>query len=256
MFLKLWKYEIKCSYRNYLFTYAVLLLAALMFNQSNEVLMALISILFTVMIFATVIMTFVMVIRSYQNSMFSRAGYLTQTLPVSSKKILLVKILNSSLWFILSYMVIMAAVLMLVWRTGEINFGEIFQALGYAISEMTFDGWMMILAMLISVIETVTMIYMIMNLTHTNYIRSHRGIIAVVLFFGINLLISFINGLVFPNSSLDMGFAFSMGMADTSNAALSAVDTAFYISMIEGVILTGVYFFAAAYLLDHKLEIE
>ncbi|WP_416324695.1 hypothetical protein [[Eubacterium] hominis] len=255
MFWNLWKYEIKCSYRNYLFTYAIMLLAALLFNQSNTVLMALISILFTVMVFVTVIMTFVMVIRTYQSSMFSKAGYLTLTLPVSSKKLLLVKILNSSLWFILSYLVIMLAAMLLAWRTGEIGFGNIFELLSNGLAQMPLEGWLTLLSTFIGVIEMITLLYMVMNLTHTNYIRRHRGIIAVVLFFAINIVISYINGIIFPDSALDFGFAISMGVVDTTMPAVTS-DMSLYITMIEDVLLSVAFFFIASYLIDHKLEIE
>lgn len=257
MFWKLWKYEIKCSYRSYLFAYVVMLLAALLFTESNDVMMTLSSVLFTIMIFVTVIMTFVMVIRTFQTSMFQRTGYLTLTLPVSSKKLLLVKILNSSLWFMLSYVVIFLAAMTLAWRTGEVDVALFFEALGRAIGEMPLEGWMTLLSMLIGVIQTVTLIYLVMSLTHTNYIRHHRGLIAVILFFAISILISYINGLIFPDSALDMGFAFTIG-TQSSSAMTSPISTgtAFDISMIEDAVLTVLYFFATSYILDHKLEIE
>lgn len=257
MFLKLWKYEIKCSYRNYLFAYAVMLLAALLFTESNEVMMTLASILFTIMIFVTVVMTFVMVIKTFQTSMFQRPGYLTLTLPVSSKKLLLVKILNSSLWFMLSYVVIFLATMTLAWRTGDIDVMMLIKAFGSAIGEIPMEGWLTLLSMLIGVVQTVTLLYLVMSVTHTNFIRRHRGLIAVILFFGISLLVSYINGLIFPDSVLDMGFTFTMGVQ--SNSSLSsaiAADTAFYISMAEDAVLTVLYFFATSYILDHKLEIE
>lgn len=257
MFLKLWKYEIKCSYRSYLFAYVVMLMAALLITESNEVLTVLMSVLFTIMIFVTVIMTFVMVIRTFQTSMFQRPGYLTLTLPVSSKKLLLVKILNSSLWFALSYAVIMMAAMILAWRTGVVDFGQFFQSFFKALGEMPLEGWMTLLSMVIGVIQTVALIYLVMSVTHTNYIRRYRGLIAVVLFFAIMFAISYVNGLIFPNSALDAGSAFTMGLQSGSvgESAITA-DTAFYISMIEDAVLAILFFFGTSYILDHKLELE
>lgn len=51
MFWKLWKYELKCSYRSYLFTYAILLLSALFFStRSSDIIMMIVSLLFTIML--------------------------------------------------------------------------------------------------------------------------------------------------------------------------------------------------------------
>ena len=66
MFWKLWKYELKCSYRSYLFTYAILLLSALFFStRSSDIIMMIVSLLFTIMLFVVFILTFVMIIRTY-----------------------------------------------------------------------------------------------------------------------------------------------------------------------------------------------
>ena len=207
MFWKLWKYELKCSYRSYLFTYAILLLSALFFStRSSDIIMMIVSLLFTIMLFVVFILTFVMIIRTYQQSMFTKAGYLTMTLPTSSKMILLVKILNSALWFILSMIVIVLAGVLLAYKAGGFTLSELFDAFGKVFQQMDFNFLMNIIMVLIGTIESVAMVYFVMNVTHTNYIRRHRGIIAVLLFFAITIVISLFNNYVIGIDSVSVLF--------------------------------------------------
>ena len=241
MFWKLWKYELKCSYRSYLFTYAILLLSALFFStRSSDIIMMIVSLLFTIMLFVVFILTFVMIIRTYQQSMFTKAGYLTMTLPTSSKMILLVKILNSALWFILSMIVIVLA---------GFTLSELFDAFGKVFQQMDFNFLMNIIMVLIGTIESVAMVYFVMNVTHTNYIRRHRGIIAVLLFFAITIVISLFNNYVLGIDSVSVLFGGGEMNIVSSNASQ-------YISMVEDAILMVAFYFGSVYILDHKLELE
>lgn len=250
MFWKLWKYELKCSYRSYLFTYAILLLSALFFStRSSDIIMMIVSLLFTIMLFVVFILTFVMIIRTYQQSMFTKAGYLTMTLPASSKMILLVKILNSALWFILSMIVIVLAGVLLAYKAGGFTLSELFDAFGEVFQQMDFNFLMNIIMVLIGTIESVAMVYFVMNVTHTNYIRRHRGIIAVLLFFAITIVISLFNNYVIGIDSVSVLFGGGEMNIVSSNASQ-------YISMVEDAILMVAFYFGSVYILDHKLELE
>lgn len=55
--------------------------------------------------FASIIMTYVMVIKNFNDSLYGSQGYLTFTLPVRSRDILFSKYLVSFIWVILSYIV-------------------------------------------------------------------------------------------------------------------------------------------------------
>lgn len=251
MFWKLWKYELKCSYRSYLFTYAILLLSALFFTtRSSDVLMMIVSILFSVMVFVVFVLTFVMIIRTYQQSMFTKAGYLTMTLPATSKMVLLVKILNSALWFILSMFVIVFASILLAWRAGAFEISELFTGFGRIFEAIDLDTLITIIALLIGTIESVAMVYFVMNVTHTNYIRRHRGIIAVLLFFGITIVISLFNHYVMPDVS-SFGVTASQGVLN-----MNFRSNAEYLSILEDFVLMLIFYFGSVYILDHKLELE
>lgn len=252
MFLKLWKYEIKCSYRTYLLLYAILLLLPFFMNVNMQILSTLSVILYSVMIIITLVMTFVLIIRNYNQSMFSRAGYLTMTLPVSSNKILLVKILNATLWFILSYIVIALSVILITTRIGEISFGDLFEIFGQVFRNVTFETWVYLLEFTVGMLQMVTMIYMILNITHTNYIRKHRGIIGIAIFIVLEIILSYVNGLLYTNGGASI-FTF---LFSANTATLNYSSNTLYITLLEDLVLLVLFYFGASYLLDHKLELE
>lgn len=253
MFLKLWKYEIKCSYRAYLLMYAILLLSTLFVNASIPMLSVISMVIYGCMIVVILVMTFVMIIRTYQQSMFSKNGYLTLTLPVSGKMLMTVKIMNATMWFLLSYVIIFLSVMVLSMRMGEISITELMDAFGYVFQRADLESWMMLINLTVSMLQTVTMMYMIMNFTHTNYIRKHRGLIAVVIFVVLNLLLSTVNGFLFTDgASLSMMDLF-IGSTSTGGGF---IENSVYVSTIESMVLLILCFFGASYILDHKLEIE
>ena len=141
MFWKLWKYELKMFFIEVIYL-RMRFYYYLHYSSVPEAVisfMMIVSLLFTIMLFVVFILTFVMIIRTYQQSMFTKAGYLTMTLPTSSKMILLVKILNSALWFILSMIVIVLAGVLLAYKAGGFTLSELFDAFGKVISANGFQ---------------------------------------------------------------------------------------------------------------------
>lgn len=253
MFLKLWKYEMKCSYRAFFLMYVILLLPTLLMNTSIGVISALSSILYACMIIVILVMTFVMIIRTYNKSMFSNEAYLTLTLPVSGKTLMAVKILNASLWFLLSYVMIFVSVLIIGFRFNGITLSDLSMLMSVISREMSFDALLTLFNLMVSMVQMVAMIYMIMNFTHTNWIRRHRGLIGVAIFVVLNIIISYISGLIFVDGSYNSMMNLFISTNETS---VGLIENSLVFSTIESVVLLIVCFFGASYILDHKLEIE
>ncbi len=117
MFGKVLKNEIRHSARYNLTIYAVALVTVLIMGLSLVVDSAGIGIASCVALYfigiVTVVVTFVSVIKNFYDTLFSRQGYLTLTLPVKGSMLLLSKVLVSFLWIIVGF-VIMAATLGLI----------------------------------------------------------------------------------------------------------------------------------------------
>lgn len=258
MFWKLCKHELKCSYRNFLFLYVAIMVAALLINPNNVgVLSTVASIIYGVMVFVLFIMCFVVIIRNYSNSMFSRNAYLTHTLPVSSTQLLLTKIIGAAFWSILSMFVFLISTFLLALRISGFDLSlisDLFNALIHTLSN--WDTILGLLILFISTLEGVALIYLVMNITHTTHIQRFRPAIAVLLYILISWAVSFISGLVLAPMNANSVDISSMIVLSLVGGYSNGYETGSMIILIQSIILSVAYFFASKYIIDHKLEIE
>ena len=257
MFWKLCKYELKCSYRNYLALYAVILVIAMLTNPNDGgILSGLATILYGILVVALFIMCFVMIIRNYNDSMFTRNSYLTHTLPVKSYQLLLTKILSAAFWILMSLFVTMLSAVVLGIRVIGFDFDiivELFRTMGNTLTNI--DSLTYLVYMFISTIEGVALIYFVMNVTHTTHIQRFRPLIAIVLYFVISWIVAFLSGLLLSPSGIhanDVASLFLTTMAGYSEAQYSGT----WVLVVQSLVLSVAYFFASKYIIDHKLEIE
>lgn len=261
MFLKLCKHELKCSYRNFLFLYAILLIVSLCFNPNgNNMLSTFAMFLYIIIIIVLFVMCIVVIIRNYNNSMFSRNAYLTHTLPVSTTELLLTKILSAALWSVISIFVVFISFILMVLRINGFDFSVLADGMNeFFRLPYSMDIAMFLLYSLFSLLNTVTLIYLVMNITHTTHIQRFRPAIAFALYLLIGWVVSFIINIVSDFFHLSNLAIFSLNanliMANTNTIAIN--NTSYILIMlIISVVLTIIYFFASKYILDHKLEIE
>lgn len=97
---KLAKYDIKGSYKLYLIVFisSIILSLGVFLKQDSWQKISIFS-LITLISVALFIIVLVFSVRSFRNELYEDRGYLTFTLPVSGKEILIAKILVTLLWF-------------------------------------------------------------------------------------------------------------------------------------------------------------
>ena len=91
--LKLLKYEIVQSYRQYFLTFAIFLILCIMTPWVPDFINGILASLLVFAFIGISIAINVNVILNFNRSMYKRPGYLTLTLPVSTNKLLAVKYL-------------------------------------------------------------------------------------------------------------------------------------------------------------------
>lgn len=263
MFLKLFKHEMKCSYRSFLILFAITFLVSLVINPNGESFIANFAILiYGISIVTILIMCVVVIVRNYHISMFSRNSYLTHTLPVSSTMLLITKTLSALLWAAISYIFIFLTIMIIGMRFSEFTISDVFSALGTL--DLGLESMLFLLYLCISYISTILLIYFVMNLTHTTYIQRHRVAIAVIVYLLISFIESFIAETILAPS---IGSSFASGIFGISMVssttymgdiafATNGITMAFTCMILFEVALSTLYFFFSKYLLDHKLEIE
>ena len=194
MFWKLCKHELKCSYRSFLVLYAIVMVAALLMNPRNEGMITNIAaIVYIIMSVVMFIMCVVVIIKNYSNSMFSRNSYLTHTLPVTSTQLLLTKILSAVFWIIVSVFVLFLSMLIIGLRVSGFDFSAITETLQQFFSTViAVDSLLYLFYMIVGTAESVALVYLVMNITHTTYVPRYRTAVAILLYILISWILSFV----------------------------------------------------------------
>lgn len=262
MFFKLCKHELKCSYRSFLFLYAVLLLVALFLNPNGQSMFNNIAIfIYTIVLVVLFVMCIIVIIKNYNTSMFSRSAYLTHTLPVSTTALLLTKILSAIFWSIISILVVFLSVILIIFRMNGFDITFVFDTIhNFIQSPYVCNTIMLILVVLFSLVETITLIYMVINITHTTYIQRFRPAIAFLLYVVISWLVGMINLMInkitfFGNFSLFVTISPNINTADMNINSIEFTKI-ILIQLCISIVWTAIYFFVSKYILNHKLEIE
>lgn len=261
MFWKLCKHELKCSYRSFLVLYAIVMVAALLMNPRNEGMITNIAaIVYIIMSVVMFIMCVVVIIKNYSNSMFSRNSYLTHTLPVTSTQLLLTKILSAVFWIIVSVFVLFLSMLIIGLRVSGFDFSAITETLQQFFSTViAVDSLLYLFYMIVGTAESVALVYLVMNITHTTYVPRYRTAVAILLY----ILISWILSFVFDRILLAPFHLASDDFAGTIMGMFMGMQVEYQFMAGVGIMivksllfLSLFFFFGSKYILDHKLEIE
>lgn len=254
MFWKLCKHELKCSYRSFLVLYAIVMVAALLMNPRNEGMITNIAaIVYIIMSVVMFIMCVVVIIKNYRNS------YLTHTLPVTSTQLLLTKILSAVFWIIVSVFVLFLSMLIIGLRVSGFDFSAITETLQQFFSTViAVDSLLYLFYMIVGTAESVALVYLVMNITHTTYVPRYRTAVAILLY----ILISWILSFVFDRILLAPFHLASDDFAGTIMGMFMGMQVEYQfmagvgIMIVKSLLLLSLFFFGSKYILDHKLEIE
>lgn len=175
MFSKLFKYEMKAVSRIFLLAWPALLVLALMtgffgFNAdrypsyANGIVTAISAFLFAALFIGIIVMTIIIIIMRFYKGLLKEEGYLTFTLPVTTRQILCAKGLSATLLSIGSSIVATLAVILCMLPAFDDfpSWAEIFKVL---------SGWEffigeLIVLFVLSLIATIYQIYAAMAIGH------------------------------------------------------------------------------------------
>lgn len=260
MFWKLCKHELKCSYRSFLVLYAIVMVAALLMNpESDGMITNIAAFVYIVMSVVMFIMCIVVIIKNYSNSMFSRNSYLTHTLPVTNTQLLLTKILSAVFWIMVSLFVLFISLLIVGLRVTGFDFSAINEVIQEFFSTIiAVDTLLYLFYLIIGTAESVALVYLVMNITHTTYVPRYRTAVAILLY----ILISWILSFIFDQVLLAPFHLASDDLSGTVVRLFMGMQAEYQFMAGVGVmigkslLLLTLFFFGSKYILDHKLEIE
>lgn len=256
MFWKLFKFELNSAYRSFALFYVILLISAVFIGfstslpQSNislfiQLFIGMSAFLYGAMLFAINILTMVFVVRGYDQSMYRQSAYLTHTLPVSSKQLMLVKILSAVFWIFATVLVELISGGVIVLAAGHFEaIFQFFQIVARLWTEIPHKGefFTVLFEGLVTLFESISLLYFVVNFVHSSYVQRGRIAIAIGLFVVVEILeslfLSWFNGYVL------------VSVLDLSGVAVNLSVALFYLIML------AIWYFGSVYLLKNKLEVE
>ncbi|WP_028044155.1 hypothetical protein [Candidatus Stoquefichus massiliensis] len=252
--LKLMKYEFIHSMRTFFIAFGVFLLGCLIFPffvtlqifVNIPVISVIFGIGFSVLILGICIALFVSIFMNYYRSMFGKPSYLTLTLPVTSLQLIVAKVIMSIVWLVIGMFILVAGMFLMTITMAllenSLNLMDLWRGLGIMayefMSYIASNPVQLIVNILVfgtTLIFIVTSIYFSLTLTHTKWLRKHRVLFGVAVYFALNFIIEWM-----------MDMCFGVYFTDTFSIGLAL----FYLVLDIG------FIFATTYIVDHYIEIE
>ena len=241
--LKLLKYEIIQSYRQYLITFAIFLILCTLTPWMPDFISGILITLLVVAFMGISIAINVNIILNFNRSMYKRPGYLTLTLPVSTNKLVMAKYLGSLIWFFAGYLVLMAGVMILIFLVGDISFKELLESSSIIVeimSENIGNAILHLIDFLAGISAMILSFFFTITLTKTKYIPKYKTVLGIIVY--LLGLIIIANILAFSPISNFIG-------------SLTYEQSVIFEIIIVGV-FAGILYFLTVYLIDHKIEVE
>ncbi len=275
MLIKSIKHDLLATYRDFIGIYTALLLLALIgpfiIQTHQEWLIAIM--VFGIFGFsvATVVITFMTIIRLFNRRLFSHEGYLTMTLPIKTHTTIISKIVAGLIW---------STMTILVFCLSAVFFGVIYFGLHVAFNGLDLNEFMPFLTtiwetgviwtllqsfmaeiplLLADSIYSLVLLVFVMTLVNTSFIKKNKvaaGVaIYMILSLALNSILTNLHGdaLIYSTG----GYIFNINpLLAMSNMAYSLDLPNYMIELIGKVLYIAGLGYASWWLLEHKLEIE
>ena len=267
MLRKLMKYEFKATARTMIPLSVITLILSVfvsLFIRYGEnvdnvfigIIIAFLSVIYAVALCAVVIVVLVLMVTRFKNNILSDEGYITLTLPVSTHKIIWSKIIVSSVWFIVSLLVVSLSVFILLVQASFL--GDLQELLLHMWNNMTayyaLNGTAVILELLLNFFigyaSFCLMAYAAMSIGYS--FDRFKGLISLAVFMGLNFVTTMVTTLLFTSLDFDVisrnleagvGYMASVHLILLGSAAITAV------------FCVG-YYFITTFMLKNRLNIE
>lgn len=269
---KLLKYELKHSARYVMSVYACAAVAAVLMFLGMLVKVTWINILGSVVLYMVgiiaVVMTLVSVIKNFYDTLYSRQGYLSFTLPVKCSTLLISKVIVSFFWIIISgvLMVLIFSLIALNFNSQSngaasaiidaIKVSGILETLPSASMILKFILVIAVLAFL-NILVFVGFVYFAVTLANTRALQKHPKLFGFIIFVvtysvsnSISAKLTYSVPLCVQITSDSVSFALSSMDNTQALASFGIVGTIFMAVVAVGLL------FATGWIMEHKVNIK
>ncbi len=215
---------------------------------------------------STMIFIIISIVKSFNNQLFSNEGYLTFVLPISLDKILISKYIINLLWLIMLILTNVLGILFLLITIKVLPSGIIFEALGEfgkLIIEHPLTALLYLVQAIVGTMLTFSTLLFTLVILNIGRIRKGKLIIGLILYSIVGNIVSFVSNMfvIIDLYIVDMQGKISVMSTKMmeefvleNNSFILPVMSIFSFILQVGAVI-GLYF-AAKYLIKHKLELE
>lgn len=272
MLSKLIKYDIRSTWRDFAGVYLSILLGVLILPQlfnhfSNNAIVNLIAgFLATGIIISTIVIMIIMLFRIFNANVFSKQGYLTMTLPVTSTQIVASKLLVSTMWIVLTGIVAVVGlgifVLGLSAATPSSVVAEFLKVLSVLDSRGVMAAVMVVVGMLLSSVKEIAKLFLACSIAHLKQLNRFRVLLGILSYF----VLSWMEVLIVQCLSLIASlFPFARDLAGQIALINDPASIGQFIGLFSGVMFVGIlysvflialYSFGTVTILNRKLDLD
>lgn len=271
MLSKLIKYDIRSTWREFTGVYLSILLGVLilppLFNNFHDPIVNTIAgFTATGIIIATVVVMIITLFKIFNTNVFSREGYLTMTLPVTSAQVVASKLLVSTMWIVLTGIVSVIGLCIFVLNMNCLPLAEVSAAVQKFMTMFDTRGVfaiiLMVIAMIASTVKEISKLFLACSIAHLKQIGKFRVPVGILSYF----VLSWAETLIVQAAGLVLSFIPGMDeyarqlglMNDPSSIQqfIGLFSGVMGVGILYALVLTAVYAFCTIWLLNHRLDLD
>ena len=261
---KLLKYEMKGTGRTLVPFYGLMLLLAVItrifnginihkFSTVGEIAMGIVAFAYGLTMASVMMLTAFLVIQRFYRTVYGDEGYLTHTLPVKSRDIIISKTVSAFLWIVLSAVVAFASVMIIGYQAGMWN--DLIYTINYwrdeiMLSRILGSGANMLLLGAFALISTTLMIYMSISI---GQIFKRKLIGSLGAFIGVSFIVNTVTGIIGNSGIIDSWMNIDMQISAQAIARFN-----YFVWLMIGfyIVKIAVYYGVTNHLMTKKLNLE
>jgi len=272
MLKKLIKYDIKSTWRDFTGIYLSILLGVIILpfifnNVNNDFIVITGGFIAFGIIIAVIVVTIISLFKIFNTNLYSKQGYLTLTLPVTSRQILSSKLIVSSMWIVLTMIVSVIGLLIYTLLIAPLPFMDIISAIKTAISQLSGLGGvtilLLILAMIISTVKEVAKLFLACSIAHLKQFNKFRVPVGVLSYFAFSWAetiivqgVALIGSPFFKDQTLLMNQFNSMSNLGSIQEVLGLFNWVIGLATLYGAFLILAYSICNIWILNNKLDLD
>ena len=267
---KLIKYDIRAGWRDFAGIYMAIILGVLILpflfkNISNTLVNVIAGFIAAGIVTATIVIIIINLFTIFNTNVFSKAGYLTMTLPVTSLQIVFSKLLVSAMWIVLTGIVSIIGLIIFISMIGEIHVSGIAEAIQDLISTMDGKGFLavilIVIAVISSIVKEVAKLFLACSVAHLRQLSRFRIPIGILSYF----VFSWLEVVVVETLAHVINFFIDSDEIVRQINLIGQGDIHAYFTTFSGVMVFGIlyslalitaYSVGTVWMLNHKLDLD